>query len=429
MGDTGRRVAITGVGLLTGLGIGAQDTWEGLLAGASAVRPLERYDPSSLSTQLGAEVRDLRPRDFVENRRSLRTMTDHDLFNTVAAVLAVRDSGLELGDDPEGRVALFVGGNKETNDPDKWEEIALAVRRPDGTVDMKRFGEQASSSVAPLFYLEGLQAASLFYISEAFGARGANTYFSGTAEAGLTSIGRGFRAIKRGEADVAIAGGADAPLGWWNMAKLDALGAFTHRNDLGAGACRPYDRDRDGTVPGEGAAYLVLEDLDSARARDAEVYAEVTGFGSATDSGRLITPDPDGAALARATEAALGEARVPIEEIGYVAAEGSGTRAGDVSEARALRGLLGAANGIVVSSIKPAVGHLVAGAGAANAAVAALALRRGALPGTLNLEHVDPACAGLDYNPGAAREAQVTGALAVARGWEGQNVVLALRAV
>jgi 3-oxoacyl-[acyl-carrier-protein] synthase II len=336
MSDTGRRVAITGVGLLTGLGVGTDETWRQLLDGSSAVGQLDRYDPSSLRTQLGAEIRDLRPRDFVANRRSLRTMTDHDLFATVAAVLAVRDAGLELGDDPEGRVALFVGGNKETNDPDKWEEIALAVRRDDGTVDMKRFGEQASSSVAPLFYLEGLQAASLFYISEAFGARGPNTYFAGTAEAGLLAIGRGFRAIKRGEADVAIAGGADAPLGWWNMAKLDALGAFTHHNELGRGACRPYDRDRDGTVPGEGAAYVVLEDLERAAARGAVIYAEVTGFGTATDTRRVITPDPSGAALAQAVEGALAEARVPVEQVGYVAAEGSGTRRGDASEARAL---------------------------------------------------------------------------------------------
>ncbi|MGO9898605.1 MAG: beta-ketoacyl-[acyl-carrier-protein] synthase family protein [Solirubrobacteraceae bacterium] len=420
---------ITGLGVVTGLGVGTQPTWEGLLAGSSAVAAIDAYDASSLRCQVGASVRDLNPREYVAHRRSLRTMTRHDLLATVAATLAVRDSGLELGEDPEGRVALFVGGNKEINDPDKWEDVALAVRREDGTVDMRSFGEQAPSLVAPLFYLEGLQAATLFYISEAFGMRGANTYFAGTAESGMVAIGRAFRAVRRGEADVAVAGAADAPLSWWNMAKMDTLGVLSARDPSGRGPCRPYDLTRDGAVLGEGGAYVVVEEYQAARARGARIYAELTGFGAGTDPDRLVTPEPAGRYLGAAIEAALREAGTAPEAIGYVAADGSGTRLGDASEASALRGVFGAADGLVASSVKAATGHLVAGAGALNVAVAALAIERGVLPPTRGLEDVDPVCAGIDWNPGSARERTVSAALALARGWEDQNVALTLHAV
>lgn len=429
MSYDGRRAVITGVGVLTGLGVGADETWRRLIEGASAIAPIDEYDASSLRCRVGATVRDLNPRDYVEQRRSLRTMTRHDVLGTVAAVLAVRDSGLELTEDPDGRVALFVGGNKEINDPDKWQDIALAVRREDGTVDMQRFGEQAPSHVAPLFYLEGLQAATLFYISEAFGMRGANTYFAGTAESGAIAIGRAFRAVRRGETDLAVAGAADAPLGWWNMAKMDTLGALSARAQSGRGACRPYDRTRDGAVLGEGGAYVVVEEYQAARARGARIYAELSGFGSATDPDRLVTPDPEGRYLGAAIRDALTEAGLAPAEIGYVACDGTGTRLGDRSEANALRDVFGASNGLLASSVTAATGHLVAGAGALNVAVAALAIDRGQVPPTLGLVDLDPACAGVDWNAGGASQREIGGAIALARGWENQNVALALKAV
>jgi 3-oxoacyl-[acyl-carrier-protein] synthase II len=427
--DGGRRAVITGLGVVTGLGVGAEPTWKGLIEGASAVAPIDGYDTSSLRCRVGAAVRELNPREYVEHRRSLRTMTRHDVLGTVAAVLAVRDCGLELSEDPEGRVALFVGGNKEINDPDKWEDIALAARGEDGTVDMRTFGEQAPSRVAPLFYLEGLQAATLFYISEAFGMRGANTYFAGTAESGAIAIGRAFRAIRRGEADVAVAGAADAPLDWWNMAKMDTLGVLSARGPSERGACRPYDRTHDGAVLGEGGAYVVVEEYEAARARGARIYAELTGFGSSSDPDRLVTPDPAGRPLGAAIDAALREARTVPAEIGYVASDGTGTKLGDRSEAAALRALFGGVEGLIASSVKAATGHLVAGAGALNVAVAALAIDRGQVPPTLGLEDVDPACGGIDWNAGVAAHRTVDAAVALARGWENQSVALTLRAV
>ncbi|HEV3071738.1 MAG TPA: beta-ketoacyl-[acyl-carrier-protein] synthase family protein [Solirubrobacteraceae bacterium] len=445
MSSEPRGVAITGIGLLTPLGVGTEETWQGLNEPRSAVGPIETYDASSLQTQLGAEILELDAKQFV-NRRSLRTMTRYDMLAAVAAAMAVKDSGWELGEDgdPEGRAALFTASGKEISKPEHFEEIAVTVRDAEGHVDMQQFGTVASSSVHPLFFIEGLQGASLFYISEAYGLKGPNTYFAGTAEAGLTAIARAAAAIRRGEADVAVAGGADAPVCWWNMAKIDSLGLTTRSNELGAGACRPFDRARDGTVMGEGGAFVVLEEEGAARRRDARIYARLTGSGAATDIDHLLTPDPQGRALAHAIGAALRTAGAGAQEIDYVAAHASGTRLGDASEAAALRAVFGerssnsesiAATGVtagtapLVSSVKPATGHLGAGAGALNLAVAALTVHHGQVPPTLNLENPDPSANGIGLLSGEARAAPIRQALALARGLEGQNVALAVRGV
>jgi 3-oxoacyl-[acyl-carrier-protein] synthase II len=423
-----RRVAITGIGLVTPLGVGTDETWSGLVEGRSAVGEIGSYDSSSLGTHLGAEVPEFVPKEFVPNRRSLRTMTRNDILGTVGAVLAVRDSGLELTEDPKGRHALFTGSNKEISDPDSVADAAVAARDENGKIDIRRFGEEFPRGVRPLFFIEGLQGASLFYISEGFNLMGPNTYFAGSAEAGMTAIGRGYRAVRRGEADLAIAGGFDDPVSWWQMSKLDSLGILTRRNDLGSAACRPFDRDRDGTVMGEGAAFLLMEELESAKARGAHVYCEVVGFGSGSDVRHLVTPDADGRGVRLAIESALREAQMPASDVGYVAAHASGTKIGDVTEARALSTVLDG-TGAAASSVKGATAHLCAGAGALNAGIAALAIDRGVMPPTVNLEQPDTNCSGIDCLAGDAREAKVGAALAIARGFEGQNVALAFRAI
>jgi 3-oxoacyl-[acyl-carrier-protein] synthase II len=424
-----RRVAMTGIGLCTPLGLGAEDTWRALVEGRSAVKEISSYEPSGLHTQLGAEIAELSPRDYIEHRRSLRTMTRHDVLAVVAAVMAVRDAGLELADDVDGRAAAFAASGKETSVPEGFTDVAVEARSNNGHIDTARFGDLAMHGVPPLFFLEGLQGAALHYLSEAFSLRGANTYFAGTAEAGMHAIGRAYRAVRGNEADLAVAGGGDAPVNWWNMSKIDALGITTRQNDLGPAACRPYDRRRDGTVMGEGGAFVVLEELDAARARGARIYAEVVGYGASSDVGTYLTPDPEGRPIAQAIGAALREADAPAPDVDYVAAHGSGTRLGDASEAAALRRVFGDAGGFLASSVKPAVGHLVAAAGALNAAVAALAIERGAAPPTLNVDEVDVSCAGIDWVAHERRDARVGLALALARGLEGQVVALAMRGV
>ncbi|MFN8636603.1 MAG: beta-ketoacyl-[acyl-carrier-protein] synthase family protein [Chloroflexota bacterium] len=419
---------MTGVGLVTPLGIGTRVSWDRMLAGESAVGPIRKFDASTLKTQVGGEVADFKPEDFVKNRRSLRMMTPNDQLSVAGATLAMQDAGLEITDRTADRAGLFVGSNKEISNPMHLLEGTLVARAEDGSVDVRKLGESAASSFYPLFYVEGLQAASLFYISQAYGLRGANTYFAGMAEAGAVAIGRAYRAIRRGEADVAIAGGFDDAISWWTMTKFDAFGILTDRNELGAAACRPYDRDRGGMVLGEGAACLILEPYEDAKARGAQIYAEIVGFGSGYDGYKLVTPHPEGRGLASAMASALREAQIEPGQVGYIATEGNGTVAGDASEAHAIRELFGANGGLCASSVKGATGHLVAGAGALNAAVAALTLRDQKAPPTLNLDTPDPACA-LDWVPGEAREVKTEYALALARGLEGQNVALALRAV
>jgi 3-oxoacyl-[acyl-carrier-protein] synthase II len=420
-----RRVVVTGIGLVTPLGTGTEETWSALLEGRTAVGPIEGYDASSLRTQIAAEIKDFEPEQWA-TRKALRSMTRNDQLSLAGATLAVRDAGLELAEGEDKRAALFVGSNKEISNPMHILEASLVARNDDGSVDIRKLGEQAASAFYPLFYVEGLQAASIFYVSQAFGLKGANAYFAGTADSGLVAVGRAFRSVRRGESDVALAGGFDDASSWWNMTKLDALGLLTTRNDLGERACRPYDRERSGTVLGEGAAFLVLEEAGRAQGRGAKVYAEAVGFGSGYDTYRLITPDPDGRGLQTAIGKALREAGTSAGEVQYAASHGSGTRTGDASEAHALRAIFGR-DGFAASSVKPATGHLIGGAGALNAAVAALALAKGAVPPTLNLDNPDPACE-LDWVAGEARELAVREALALARGLEGQNVAVAFRA-
>ena len=412
------RVVVTGVGVVTGLGASADETWTGLMAGRSAIGPITSFDASSLRAQLGAEFVDFAPQKYVtkENRRQLRMMTRNDQLALAGADLAVQDAGLVVAQDEAERAAVFVGSDKEIADPNHLRDAFLASREDDGTIDVQRFGKEAQSSVYPLFFVEGLQGASIFYISQQYGLKGANTYFSGTADAGATAIGRAYRTIKRGEADVAIAGGFAAPVNWWTMGKMESLGL------LSTEACRPFDRDRSGTVLGEGTAMLVLEERERAVARGVRIYAEVTGYGSSFDTYGTLTPDPDGRSVSQAVGAALREADVGADRVGYVVAHGSGTREGDRSEARGLRAALGGAPA-AVSSVKAATGHLLGGAGALNAAVAVLAVHHRAVPPTLNLEHRDPAC-DLDIVTGTGRDVAVDHALAVSRALTGQNVAL-----
>jgi 3-oxoacyl-[acyl-carrier-protein] synthase II len=241
------------------------------------------------------------------------------------------------------------------------------------------------------------------------------------------AVGRAFRTIRRGEADVCVAGGFDDAASWWTISKYDGMGFMTRSNELGARACRPFDAARTGTVLGDGAAVLVLEELEAARARGARIHAEITGYGSGYDCYRAMTPHPEGRGLAHAMEGALRDAGTRPADVSWIAAHGSGTRLGDASEVRAIRKVFGsAADGLAGSSVKPATGHLMAAAGALNVAVAALALEHQILPPTLNLENVDPACA-MDWVR-EARPARVEQVLALARGLGGQNVALALRA-
>jgi 3-oxoacyl-[acyl-carrier-protein] synthase II len=421
-----RRVLVTGLGVITALGASIDATWSGLLDGRSAIAPIRNFDASSLRTRIAAEIAGFDPTEFVDKRTN-RKMTRSEQLAVAGATLAVRDAALDGKLDGE-RTALFTGSSKEVSDLTKLVDAIVECTDEDGRFDVRRAGDR-TSAFHPLFYVEGLQGASLFYISSAFSLLGANTYFAGTTEAGMNAIGRAFRVIRRGEADFAIAGGFDDPVWWWSMSSFDSFGVLTGRNELGAEAFRPYDKEASGAVLGEGAAFVLLEEYESARSRGARAYAEITGYGCGADAYRLLTPHPEGRGLVNAVHRALREANCAADDVDYVATHGTATPPGDRSEAQALRSVFGRTTAPPpASSVKPATGHLVGGAGALNVAVAAKAIHDGAVPPTLNHEQPQPGCE-YDWIPGTARALPVRNALAVARGLEGQNVVLALRSV
>ncbi|WP_405484650.1 beta-ketoacyl-[acyl-carrier-protein] synthase family protein [Nocardia sp. NBC_00511] len=420
---TARRVVVTGIGLVTALGEGAQETWAALVAGRSGIAPLQAYDPSPLRTRLGAEIPDFDPSKFL-SLRSMRTSTRGDQYGVAAATLALRDAGLEERDLGH-RTGLYLGGNKDICQRDDSIADMEAIRGADGGPDMRKLGELARAIVPPLAYIEGLQNGGTYHISSLFGLRGPNAFYAGAADSGATAIGRAMRAIRRGEADIAVAGGYDDATNWWAMAKLDGLGVLSPRNDLDAGAFRPFDKDHSGSVIGDGAAILVLEERDSALRRGAHCYAELAGYGMGNDCVRAPASDPHGRGLARAVTAALADAHADTPA-DCVFTHGCATALGDISEVRALRTALGSDAGrAAVTSVKPQTGHLVGGAGALNAALAALALDSGVVPATANHETPAPGC-DLDIVSGAAREANPRVALALARGLEGQAVALTL---
>ena len=419
-----RRVAVTGIGLLTALGTGREQVWHALLEGRAGVRRIEQYDPTSFRTQLAAEIDNFDPGAYA-SRRALRMTTRNDQLAIAGAALAMTDADVDLTGFDLTRAGLFLGGNKEISNPEPLLESSLVARDSRGRADTRLLGAGASAAFYPLFYVEGLQSASLFYLSQAYGLLGANAYFHGTADAGATAIGRAFRSIRSGESDIALTGGFDDATSWWSLSKLDALGVLSADNERGEGAFRPFDVERSGSILGEGAAFLVLEELGAARRRDARIYAEVTGFAATFDGEQLLTPEPTGRALSVAVSRALDEAKVNVPDVDYVATHGCATRLGDVSEARALQAVFGTGRTPVASSVKPATGHLVAGAGALNAAVCALAVDSSAVPPTLNLDRPDPDCP-LDWVPREARRVDVRHAVSIARGLEGQQVALAL---
>lgn len=428
MSDNGRRVVITGIGLMTAIGQDARSTWNSLLEGRTGIGPLRSYDPSPLRTRIGAEIHDFDPQQWA-SRRTLRMLCRTDQLALAGATLALRDAGLADGGELGHRAGLFLGSNKEMPRMDELISQLQSIRAGDGTPDLRKLGESASSVIAPLFFVEGLQPAAAFHISEKFGIRGANAYFAGTADSGAMAIGRAMRTVRRGEADVIVAGGYDDASGWWAMSKMDGLGVLTTRNEQGAEAFRPFDRDRSGSVFGEGAALLVLEEREHALARGAHVYAEVTGFGAGNDCVRPPSPQPRARGLARAIRRALSDAGGTFHPGSYIAAHGCATVQGDASETVALHDALGTdAESAQISSIKPQTGHLVGGAGALNVAAAALALDSGVVPGTANLHHRAPEC-DLDFVALTPRENRPKGALALARGLEGQAAAVALERV
>jgi 3-oxoacyl-[acyl-carrier-protein] synthase II len=392
-----KRVVVTGIGLVTALGSGAGLVWNRLLEGASGVGELRGFDTSALRTRIGAQVPALEARLAPGHARWLERMPRSDGQAFVAGLQALGDAGLEAGFTGSERAGLWIACSPELALSESLWELAA---------------EQ------PLPASHGLAKVS--------GVSGPGACFIGSAESGAGALAAAYRALAGGDVEMALAGGFDNPVSADAMAKWDALEVLSESNELGPAACRPFDRFRDGSVLGEGSVFLVLEEGERARRRDARAYAEMIGAGCTYDGFGLITPDPHGRRLEAAVESALGSARHASTPV-LAACHGSGTRLGDLTEARVLRRIFGdQPEALLATSVKPATGHLLAAAGPLNVAILALALHHGVVPPTLNLRHPDPAC-GLSV----AREPLAWAGdhgVAIARGFGGENVVLGLRA-
>ncbi|HWJ21532.1 MAG TPA: beta-ketoacyl-ACP synthase II [Gemmatimonadaceae bacterium] len=407
-----RRVVITGIGAVTPIGLTREGLWDGLRRQRSAVRTVTRFDPSIFRSHNAAEVDDFVPSDHMEAKRAKR-LDRFGHFSVATARMALEDAGIDLAREDRERIGAMMGtalGGVGYAEDQLGVFLTQGLKAVDPTLALAVFGGAASCNIA----IE-------------FGIQGPNSTNAMSCASGTIAIGEAFRQIRDGYADVMLAGGAEAPLAPLCFGSFSIIRAMSTRNDDPASASRPFDRDRDGFVMGEGSAVLVLESYDRAVARGARIYAEVAGFGTSNDAHHMTAPRPDGSQAARSMRMALDDAHVGPGEIGYVNAHGSSTPLNDPTETLAIKRVFGErAYAMPVSSTKGYYGHALGASGAIEAAIAALSIAREWLPPTVNLERTDDSC-DLDYIPAEGRAARVEHVLSNSFGFGGINAALVLR--
>lgn len=405
-----QRVVVTGMGVITSIGRDVPTFWSNVKAGRSGVKPISIFDASAYPTRIASTVEDFE-RPACLSHKEARRVARFSQMALSAAAEALASAGIEtpLGSDRAGvLLGSAVGGMDET-------QSAVEVLREKG-------GERLS----PFYIVMAPANLAGFHLAHQYGLLGYNNSVVTACAAGTQAIGEAAEVIRRGGADLVVAGGTEAGMCELALASFCAGGAFSTRNDEPERASRPFDRDRDGFVGGEGAGVLVLERMDLALARGARILVEVLGYGASNDAHHLIAPDPTGSGALRAMAAALRSAELPPEAVDYVNAHGTGTPLGDVAETIAIKRLFGdRAYSIPVSSTKSMIGHLFGAAGGVEAVATAMALREGILPPTINLDQPDPEC-DLDYVPHVARGADIAVAMSNSFGLGGQNAVVLL---
>lgn len=405
-----RRAVITGIGVISPVGIGVERFWQGLLQGRSRVRPIDRFDPSGFRSRLAAQVDDFDPHQYLE-RRQVQRLDRFVQFSLVSAGLALLDAGLAPAEVAGERVGVFMGsalGGVGFGEEQHTAYMDGGLRAVNPGLALTVFGGAASCAIA------------IHY-----GLHGPNETNAMSCASGAIAVGRALQAIRQGEADVVLAGGAEAPLAPLCYGAFANIRAMSTRNDEPETASRPFDAERDGFVMGEGAALLVIEERQAALRRGARVYAELVGYGTSNDGYHMTAPRPDGSQAARAMMAAMRDGQVPADGVGYINAHGSSTPLNDVTESVAIRRALGtAADRIPVSGTKGLYGHPLGASGAVEAAISALAIHRGYLPHTVNLRRIDPAV-GLPVIAGEGLERRPRWALSNSFGFGGINACLA----
>jgi 3-oxoacyl-[acyl-carrier-protein] synthase II len=412
MTDKPRRVVITGIGAITPIGTGVEGLWEGLRERRSVVGPITRFDAEPFRSRIAAEVPDFHPTDHIEERR-VRRLDRFSQFSVAATRLALADAHLEPAREDRDRIGAMMGT--------ALGGVAYAEAQS------RSFYLDGYRSVDPGLALGVFPGAASCNVAIEFGFTGPNSTNGMSCASGTIAIGDAWRAIARGDADVMIGGGAEAPLAPLCFGAFALIRAMSTRNDDPARASRPFDAGRDGFVMGEGAAVLVLEERGRALARGAPIYAEICGYGLTNDAHHMTAPLPGGSQAARAMRIALAGERVRPDEIGYVNAHGSSTPLNDPTETAAVKAVFGDhAYRLALSGTKGYYGHALGASGAIEAAICALASRRDWLPPTVNLERPDPSC-DLDYLAGAGRDGAPEYLMSNSFGFGGINAVLLFR--
>jgi len=407
-----RRVVVTGIGAITPIGITGTNLWDGVRAERSAVRSLTRFDPSIFRSHNAAEVNDFVPSDHLDAKRAKR-LDRFGQFSVVAARQALEDANLDLASEDRDRIGTMMGS--------ALGGVAYAEDQ------LGLFLKQGLRAVEPMLALTVFGGASSCNIAIELGVRGPNSTNSMSCASGTIAVGEAFRQVRDGYADVMIAGGAEAPLSPLCFGAFALIRAMSTRNDDPGSASRPFDRDRDGFVMGEGSAVLILEARSRAIARGAPIYGEVLGYGLTNDAHHMTAPLPDGSQAARSITLALADAEIAPNDVTYVNAHGSSTPLNDPTETLAIKRVFGDhAYRMPVSSTKGYYGHALGASGAIEAAICALALRNRWVPPTVNLETPDEAC-DLDYVPSVGRPADLDVVVSNSFGFGGINAAIVMR--
>jgi 3-oxoacyl-[acyl-carrier-protein] synthase II len=406
-----RRVVVTGIGAVTPLGNDAETTWNHIIEGVSGIGPVTRLNADDFPAKVAAEVKEFNVENFID-KKDARKMDRFTHYAVAASLMAVKDSRLEINDENAPRVGVWIGsgiGGMETFEQQHETFMNRGYRR-----------------VSPFFVPMMIPDMATGQVSITLGARGFNSCTVTACATGTNSIGDAFKVIQRGDADVMVTGGAEAPITKMSFAGFCANTALSTNQDPQK-ASRPFDKNRDGFVMGEGAGIVVLEELEHALARGAKIYAEIVGYGATGDAYHITAPAPEGEGGARAMKMALDDAGLSPEEIGYINAHGTSTEYNDKYETMAIKAVFGEhAYKLAVSSTKSMTGHLLGAAGGIEAIFTVLALQEGILPPTINLDSPDPEC-DLDYVANEARRQQVNAAISNSLGFGGHNATIAFR--
>lgn len=404
-----RRVVITGVGVVSPLGCGNVKNWDAITSGKSGIRLVTRFDTSDLSVKIAGEVPDFNAEEYID-KKEIKKMDLFIQYALAAAHFAMEDSGLVINEDNAERVGVQVGaGLGGLPTIEKYHTLVA---------------EGGYKKISPFFIPMLIINLAPGHISIKYGAKGPNISSVSACATSTHSIGDAYHIIKRGDADAMIAGGTESVITPLGIGGFAAMKALSDRNDDPAAASRPFDKNRDGFIMGEGAGIVVLEEYESARARGAKIYAEVVGFGMSGDAYHLTAPAPGGEGGARSMNMALKNAGVAPEQVSYINAHGTSTPIGDLYETMAIKSVFGDhAKKMMVSSTKSMTGHLLGAAGGIEAVFTLMAMDKGVVPPTINYTDPDPEC-DLDYVPNVAREAKLEYTMSNNFGFGGTNATL-----